>query len=77
MFNFCAFAMMIVCVPSTNAKTLTYESMSNIREEKKELEENPNFNTCICYGHFAKLWSRPTWFVPLLEECYKTLNNTF
>jgi hypothetical protein len=35
MFNFCAFAMMIVCVPSTNAKTPTYKPMSNIREEKK------------------------------------------
>jgi hypothetical protein len=40
MFNSCAFAMMIVCVPSNDAKTLTYEPMINNRERTRNREKS-------------------------------------
>jgi hypothetical protein len=52
MFNSCAIAMMIDCVISNDAKTLTYDPMINNRERNRK--NNNSTHTCA-YGYFAKL----------------------
>jgi hypothetical protein len=49
------FAMMIVCVTSNDAKTLTYEPMIKSRERKRNREKTQLSTHAYAYGHFAKL----------------------